>query len=917
MRGNRSKLAASMNETVDFSEVGRLPLPGDNVAIATRTLAAGTMVARDDARFALSHTVLEGHRFACAPIPEGGKLLSWELPFGAALRDLEPGDYVCNEKMLVELRIRHLDFELPGEPNFRDDRAEYVLDESGFRPGVQVERYEAPGMFQGFARWGGRGVGTRNFVVVLGTTSLTGSFARELAGRFRDARSEYPNVDGVVAIAHTEGGADTRPNNFEIILRTLAGFMVHSNVAAVLAVDSGPGPIDNDVLKRFMEEGGYPLADVIHGFFRHERSRRADLDRAEKSIRDWLPQADAFERSEQSIAHLKLAMQCGGSDAFSGVSGNPLSSEVAREILRHGGSANLAETTELIGAEAYVLNNVRDLDTARAFLAQIRRFDDLARWHGQSAEGNPSGGNLYRGLYNIMVKSIGAAMKKHPLVRLDRVIEYGEPMDDPGCYFMDSAGNDLESIAGQVASGCNLIHFITGNGSITNFPFVPTVKIVTTTGRYNLLSREMDINAGSYLDGESMDRLGREAFDYSIEIASGLPSVGEQAGHSQVQIWREWRQTEDGRAEAIDTAPKPTGEPLAVVASRPGLPTLSASEIRIPAWSVGDGVAMDRVGLIAPTSLCSGQIAVGIAEKLNALPRVGTIDRFVALPHTEGCGTSRGYAEDLFVRTMIGYLSHRSVSRALLLEHGCEKTHNDEFCARLKELGIDERRFGFASIQSDGGIDAVTDKVIDWFGAACAGAAAPERIDVGLGDLRIGLASFGEIPPLVSEAFEMLIRSIVEAGGSVVVSENASLLSGSTFLARLLGAGAEHPAASLAYGQRLVHDGLHIMDTPTQHPVETTTGLGATGADILIVVDNRAASVAHPLIPVVHCGYGKDPSGDRDCDLFLDLNREPLELANSLLQACSRAFGGTISDEKKQSNRTDFQVTRGWLGVSL
>lgn len=912
-----SNLAGSMSETVNFSEVGLLPLPGDNVAIATRTLPAGTVVARGDARFALSHTILEGHRFACAPIPEGGKLLSWELPFGAALRELEPGDYVCNEKMLVELRIRHLDFELPGEPNFRDDRAEYVLDESGFRPGVQVDRHEAPGMFQGFARWGGRGVGTRNFVVVLGTTSLTGSFARELAGRFRDARSKYPNVDGVVAIAHTEGGSDTRPNNFEIILRTLAGFMVHSNVAAVLAVDSGPGPIDNDVLKRFMEEGGYPLADLIHAFFRHDRSRRADLDRAEKIIRDWLPQADAFERSEQSIGHLKLAMQCGGSDAFSGISGNPLSSEAAREILRHGGSANLAETTELIGAETYVLNNVRDVETARAFLAQIKRFDDLARWHGQSAEGNPSGGNLYRGLYNIMVKSIGAAMKKHPEVRLDRVIEYGEPMDEPGYYFMDSAGNDLESIAGQVASGCNLIHFITGNGSITNFPFVPTVKIVTTTGRFNLLSRDMDINAGRYLDGESMERLGREAFDYTIEVASGLPSVGEEAGHSQVQIWREWRQTGDGRAEAIDNAPPPTGQPLTIVDSNSGSSVFDASAIRFPAWRTDDGVAFDRVGLVAPTSLCSGQIAVAIAEKLNALPGIGAIDRFVALPHTEGCGTSRGYAEDLFVRTMIGYLGHRSTRRALLLEHGCEKTHNDEFRSRLNALGVDDSRFGWASIQSDGGVDAVTAKVVDWFAAARAESHVGEPIEVGLDCLRLGVASAGEAPAEVSRALAAVVRLIVDAGGSVVIAGNAAALADPEFLASLLGPDAAVPGPSLAYGQLLQRDGLHIMDAPTQHQVETTTGLGATGVDLLLVVGGDLPPLSHPMIPIVQCGFGGTAADDEDCDLFWTPNMAVSEMAGALLQACVGALAGRRSAEKRPENQADFQMTRGWLGISL
>jgi altronate dehydratase len=234
------------------------------------------------------------------------------------------------------------------------------------------------------------------------------------------------------------------------------------------------------------------------------------------------------------------------------VSGNPLAGWVAREVIRHGGSANLAETDELIGAESYILANTRDLATAQRFLEKIEIFKERVAWHGHSAEGNPTGGNKFRGLYNIAIKSIGAARKKDPDVRLDYVIDYGEPMTKPGYYFMDSPGNDLESIAGQIAAGCNLIFFTTGNGSITNFPFVPTIKFITTTGRWNLLSKDMDVNAGRYLDGASMEELGMETFHYTVEVASGTRSVGERAGHSQVSIWRDWQQTDRSRLDERD-----------------------------------------------------------------------------------------------------------------------------------------------------------------------------------------------------------------------------------------------------------------------------------------------------------------------------------------------------------------------------
>ena len=133
------------------------------------------------------------------------------------------------------------------------------------------------------------------------------------------------------------------------------------------------------------------------------------LEKAADHVTAWLPEVGAQARTPQPLSALKLALQCGGSDAFSGVSGNALAGYVSKTLIRHGGAANLAETDELIGAEPYVLSNVKDVDTAKAFLAKIESFKTYAGHHGATAEGNPSGGNNYRGLYNIALKSIGAA----------------------------------------------------------------------------------------------------------------------------------------------------------------------------------------------------------------------------------------------------------------------------------------------------------------------------------------------------------------------------------------------------------------------------------------------------------------------------------------------------------------------------
>ncbi|MFI5401246.1 MAG: altronate hydrolase, partial [SAR324 cluster bacterium] len=156
-----------------FDQAGRIPAPGDNVAIAGTRLEAGSAIALGGKTLMLPHTVMEGHRFALRPIAPGEPLLSWGLPFGKATRPIAPGDYVCNAKILASLSQRNIDFPLPNEPNFQDHLERYVFDEKGFRPGEQVPRYGSTRTFMGYRRGLERGVGTRNAVVILGTTSLT------------------------------------------------------------------------------------------------------------------------------------------------------------------------------------------------------------------------------------------------------------------------------------------------------------------------------------------------------------------------------------------------------------------------------------------------------------------------------------------------------------------------------------------------------------------------------------------------------------------------------------------------------------------------------------------------------------------------------------------------------------------------
>jgi altronate dehydratase len=899
-----------MTNPEPLESVARLPAPSDNAAIVLRTLPGGTRIAHAGSQIVLDSTVLLGHRFAIRPLDIGDQLFSWGLPFGVTVRPIAAGDYLCNAAMLEALSGRPLPFELPRAPNFKDLDGAYRLDEGRFRPGRQVPLVADPRTFAGYRRSPARGVGTRNTILLLGVTSRVAGFVRALEARLRGLADGVANLDGIVAVAHTEGAGPEPLNNSELLLRTLAGFMVHPNVGAVLCVDDGAGPITSDSLREYLRAHDYPLDDVRHHFWNLSGNFEADLERGEALVREWLEPVSAMARTPEPLAALNVALQCGGSDAFSGISANPLAAAVAKQVVANGGAANLAETTELIGAEAYLLANVRDLETARASLGFIERFKVLMAWHGVTGEGNLSGGNRYRGLYNIVLKSIGAAIKRDPDVRLDYAVDYAERMRQPGFYFMNTPGNDLESIAGQVAGGSNLIIFTTGNGSITNFPFVPTIKVMTTTTRYQLLQHEMDVNAGAFLDGTPLDALAEAMFELAVGVASGARSKGELAGHSQVSIWRNWRQTGSTPVEQVLALPEPDGRGLPIRRD-----DLVDSHFQIPMLRQDGRLSADRVGLVLPTSLCAGQVARLAAARLDqlALGREQGLSRYVALVHTEGCGSAGHSTGALYNRTLLGYMAHGLVGAGLFLEHGCERTHNDFMRRQLEARGLDPTRFGWASVQLDGGIDSVLEKIEAWFRQALAAAEPPRLEAAGLEALKLGLLSSNPLPPDLGRALARLTRSIVAAGGTVVVPQSASLLQSPAYLAGTLQSALVAP--SLAYGQMAPAPGFHVMETPSGHWVETLTGLGATGVEVLLACPGERPAQGHPLIPMLQVAAPKSAGARDGFDSIL--SGEPDSWAEQLMSQVVAVASRRYVPKRFAQGDVDFQMTRGLLGLTV
>jgi altronate dehydratase len=888
-------------QKLKFESCARLPLSGDNCAIATRRLEPGTHLQWQGKTIRICQPILTGHRFLLKPVSKEEELFSWGLPFGIAERDIGPGEYLLNQGMAEELALRDLDFD-PGPANFRNDIRSFELAAENFLAGTQVSLHSKLGRFEGYRRASGRGVGTRNYIAVIAANSTASSFVRLLQQRLGECAKRSDLFDGVVIVAHTEGGGTEDPHNRELLLRTLAGFLVHPNLGAVLVVDSNLGSVSNVDLREFISQNDYPIDTIPHDFYTLKGSLDRDLEKCSSIIQHWLPKVQAASRTLEPISQLRVALQCGGSDAFSGISGNPLAGWVAREIIRHGGSANHAETDELIGAESYMLRNVRSLNVARKFLQAISRYKEMASWHGVTAEGNPSGGNKLRGLYNINLKSIGAAMKRNPEVRVDDVLDYGEQMPGPGFFFMDSPGNDLESIAGQVASGANLILFTTGNGSITNFPFVPTLKLMTTTDRFHLVAKEMDVNAGEYLDGTSMNELGGRTFDLAIDTVSGQLTKGEKADHSQVSIWRNWMRTSSsGLAEEIGRSFSKT--PIDIN------PELSTASLEALGINVGSRLKSERIGLILPTSLCAGQIALQIADDLQAEIEGSPISRFIALPHTEGCGYSYGGGSDLFVRSLLGHLAHPSVSLGMVLEHGCDKVHNGVLRDQLRKRGVNTNRYGWASIQLDGGIEKVSRKVNGWFRAAI-GVLASKDVELSFKDLSLGFVTERPLPKALGEVIWEVIRVCLKAGATIIIPSRDELLKLGQEQ-KIVPAGV---CATIEHGESPTEAGLHVMYHTNHHWVEGLTGLTSCGVQ-LIVGATHTARQGHPMVPVLQVALQVDGLRvESDLDVILIGSQE--ECLKRLLSGMIDVVSGEYLPRGLRSGNTDIQFTRGFLGFS-
>jgi len=364
--------------------------------------------------------------------------------------------------------------------------------------------------FLGYERPDGR-VGIRNHVLVLSSVSCANSVVEAIGRALPDA----------VPVTHAYG-CGCGPEDTGVSYRVLAGLMDNPNVGAALVVGLGCEVLKSGMLAQSVH--GKPVEELV---IQNEGGSAATTEKGVEIGRRLLKALEPQTRVTAAVSELVVGLECGGSDSFSGITANPAVGAAADRFVEAGASVILAETTEMIGTAHILKRRCATPELGE----QVERLVHEHEKHVRAALGDLAGmviapGNIDGGISSITEKSLGC-ITKGGTTPINEVLEYAGRPSKRGLVIMDTPGYDIESMAGLAAAGTQIILFTTGRGSIAGCPAVPVVKVASNSHTFNNMPGDMDVNAGTILDGKTIGEVGKEIFDLSIDVANGKQTCAE------------------------------------------------------------------------------------------------------------------------------------------------------------------------------------------------------------------------------------------------------------------------------------------------------------------------------------------------------------------------------------------------------
>ncbi len=480
----------------------------DNIAVALTDLQKGEILSLDGQTFTVLEDIDKGYKVAFTHIPENSDITKYGLPIGHATKDISPGEYLHTHNIKTNLK---------------------GLLEYTYNPQLNDLNKDLNSEFMGYLRENGE-VGIRNEIWIINTVGCVNKTAEILA---REANTKYVSLtDGVFSFPHPFGCSQLGEDH-KNTQKVLAGLVNHPNAAGVLVLGLG------------CENNNIPEFKKVLGKYNENRVKFLITQEVEDEIEEGLKllgelseYASTFQREKCPTSKLIVGLKCGGSDAFSGITANPLVGAFSDLIIRNSGTSILTEVPEMFGAETLLMNRCIDEDVFNKTTGLINNFKEYFIKHDQEIYENPSPGNKKGGISTLEDKSLGCTQKGGTGTVVD-VLDYGQKVSKSGLNLLNGPGNDIVAITNLVAAGAHIVLFTTGRGTPVGSP-VPTIKISTTTDLYNNKNNWIDYNAGQLLEGKEMNEVANDFFQYVLKVASGeVFTKNEKNGYREISIFKD------------------------------------------------------------------------------------------------------------------------------------------------------------------------------------------------------------------------------------------------------------------------------------------------------------------------------------------------------------------------------------------
>ena len=451
------------------------------------------------------------------------------IPYGhkIALKKINTGEYVYRYGQIIGIA----QYEIDKGKHVHSHNLKFSEFNRKYRNEFSIQKEKKniqEKFFKGYKRVNGSS-GTRNYIGLISTVNCSATVVKKIADNINSylSKKNFINIDGAVCLKHSSGcGMNTTGYGMSTFNRTIEGFKVHPNFGKVYVVGLGCECAQISLYNKNQLDKNIEYLNI-----QDEGGTKEIINKVSSKIINELEFINNIKRTELPISELNVALQCGGSDSYSGITANPALGIASDMIVDHGGSSILSETTEIYGAEHLLFERSTNKTNIEKIEKQIKWWKEHLTKNHSTLDNNPSPGNKRGGLTTILEKSLGAVAKSGNSPMVD-VLDYAEPLKTKGFNFMNSPGYDPVSVTGQVASGANIICFTTGRGSCFGFKPAPSIKIATNTNMYNKLEEDMDINAGTIMDSEkTIEQIGEEIFEKIIAVASGEKSKSEINGY--------------------------------------------------------------------------------------------------------------------------------------------------------------------------------------------------------------------------------------------------------------------------------------------------------------------------------------------------------------------------------------------------